>query len=296
MHPELNSEEMQARTGCILDVPELQILFDFPLLRNMSRPTHFRLTILLSPEMEMLTPTQLLPHKFGDAKTDHSWPNSAFDQMSSITSTSSSEEISDLNGDSPQESDTDIYQRCLIESIQTIEALTPLESQTSLNESVFTCDSLFSIEKRSGAPVNEKETTRYRSRAGARFYFKMFPWFLYLLEKKKTLPGNYLFRETIEFCSMKRIVEAMNYFYWTGSPYQQDEIKYLNLIFHELNWERDQERTVFTRIIQVYQAFRAYRTVTSGESVSSFSFFSLMVVRTQRGFESASKEKISLSD
>jgi hypothetical protein len=30
--------------GCILDVPELRILFDFPLLRNMSRPTHFILS------------------------------------------------------------------------------------------------------------------------------------------------------------------------------------------------------------------------------------------------------------
>jgi hypothetical protein len=214
-----------------------------------------------------------------------------------MTSSRRIEEINDLNSvnrHQPRDSDTILYQRCLHESLQAIQVLVPINSESE--DSLFTCESLFTLEKRAGAKETENPaTTRYRSRAGSRFYFKIFPWFIYLLEKKKNLSGNYFFRETIEASSMRKIIEAMNYFFSTGLPYQEYEIKFLSEIFKELNWEKDQEKTVFTRIIQVYQAFKAYRAVLSGE-FASIPFLVILILncgRIQRDSESSQSEKIT---
>lgn len=64
---------------------------------------------------------------------------------------------------------------------------------------------------------------------------------------------------------MEKVLETMNYLYGECKEkgYTGEELLYLEDIFQELEWERDKEKNVITRVIQISSNLKRFRSFMS---------------------------------
>lgn len=194
--------------------------------------------------------------------------------QSRLTSVNYSQLISQVDDDIPQQhtrqslspifsqyssNETEFYHSCVAHSLDCLLNLPPLADVTQ--------DLFFTKEKRTGNIA----THRFTLRSNAKRLFNIFPWIVYITEKRRSLGDASLLRETIEEDYMNKIVEAMTYFYCEARPFLHRDLKFLKGIYEQLEWEKDKDKTLFTRILTVYVSFRQYRSTIAGidEVISS---------------------------
>lgn len=160
------------------------------------------------------------------------------------------------------DSDLELYQSCVNYSLESFFHLPSLviHEERPISREVF-----FTIEKRTGS----LPTHRYTLRSSAKRFFNIFPWILFLIEKKGEMsartpailhePSLRLLRETIEDTYINKIVEALIYFHHHGKPFFQSDLQYLKGLYEQMEWEKNKDKTIFTRIIPVYMSLRQHR-------------------------------------
>ena len=161
---------------------------------------------------------------------------------------------------SPPSSDDDrrLYQFSIRKSLEFLQdiATSPLPPASSPSSPFPSPKSLFTIDKGTGKSI------RYTLRTKTKRYFYIFPWIFYLNLKKTQRNDTSFFRETMEEEYMEKVLETMNYFYGDCKEkgYIVEELLYLEDIFQGLEWEKDKEKNVITRIIQISSNLKRYRS------------------------------------
>jgi hypothetical protein len=167
---------------------------------------------------------------------------------------------SSTNSPPPLDDDKKLYEYCIQKSLG---YMRDIPSSFSPSLSPFTSPkSLFTIERSTG---KVSTTLRYTIRTKTKKYFYIFPWILYLQLKKTQRNDTSFFRETMEEDYMEKVLETMNYFYGNCQQreFTKDELVYLQEVFQELDWERDKEKNLVTRIIQISSSLKRFRSLIS---------------------------------
>jgi hypothetical protein len=172
------------------------------------------------------------------------------------------DELISFSDSPPLDDDKKLYQYCVHKSLEYLRNIpsSPTPSSSGTAAFPFTSPkSLFTIEKGTGKSV------RYTIRTKTKRYFYIFPWVFYLQLKKTQRNDTSFFRETMEEDYVEKVIETMNYFYRNCKEreFTKEELLYLKDIFQELEWERDKEKNLITRSIQISSSLKRYRSLMS---------------------------------